>query len=89
MPESWDVPLFDDVPKPYRRPKPAKKPDSWRRYTAAKRLSCDLCILDVHMGIATIPMAPAHHVYTTGERVWNLCVTHGSQVKTGARKLPH
>jgi len=88
MPETWDVPLFDSTPKPYRRPKPPKKVTSWRRYTAKKRLSCDLCILDVHAGVAFFPMANTHYVYTTPDRVWNLCSEHGSQVKTGERKLP-
>jgi len=88
MPETWDEPLFADVPKPYRPPKKAAKAESWRLYTSSKRLTCDLCIIDTHAGVAFIPMAQTHHVYTTEDRVWNLCVTHGAQVKTGERRLP-
>jgi hypothetical protein len=87
-PELWDVPLFEDIPKPYRRPAKAKKAESWRLYSSRRRLTCDLCILDAHAGTVFVPMAHTHHVYTTAERVWNLCVTHGAQVKTGERKLP-
>lgn len=77
-----------EVPKPYRRPKKPTKAESWRLYTSRKRLTCDLCIIDTHAGTATIPMTQTHHVYTTPDRVWNLCVTHGAQIKTGARRLP-
>lgn len=87
MPEPWDVPLFD-TPKPYRPPAKPKKAESWRLYTSRKRLTCDLCILDAHAGTVFVPMAHTHHVYVTAERVWNLCSTHGAQVKTGERKLP-
>lgn len=87
MAESWDVPMFD-VPKPYRRPAKPRKAESWRRYTAARRLTCDLCILDAHAGTVFIPMAQTHYVYTTADRVWNLCSTHGAQVKAGERRLP-
>lgn len=77
-----------DVPKPYRRPPRPRKAESWRRYTAAKRLTCDLCILDAHAGTVFIPMAQTHLVYTTADRVWNLCSTHAAQVKAGERRLP-
>jgi hypothetical protein len=87
MPEDYDEPLFT-IPKPYRRPRKPKKAESWRIYGGRRRLTCDLCMLDAYAGTVFIPMASAHYVYTTVDRRWNLCVTHGAQIKTGERRLP-
>lgn len=81
------IPMFD-VPKRYRRPKAPPKSDSWRQHSG-KRVSCDVCILDLHNGTPDGVLDGARNrlVRLNGD-VWYICARHTSDVQSGKRVLP-
>lgn len=81
-----DEPLFD-IPEVYRAPK-RKDPaiSKWGKHHGRAH-TCDLCIMDLHDGIATTQLTHAKHTLTRGERRWLLCSVHAAQVRNGERKL--
>lgn len=76
-----------DVPKPYRAPRRQVDPTVTRWAKFKGHFTCDLCIMDIHDGISTSPMAQAKHSLTKGTRRWLLCSVHAAQVRNGERKL--
>lgn len=76
------------IPEAYRAPK-RKTSDPmvsrWTKFTG--RVTCDLCIMNIHDGISDTVLSRAKHAYIRGERRWLLCPVHAAQVRNGERKL--
>lgn len=80
--EMFPVP---DVYRPKRKP-PDPNVVKWTKYSG-KRMSCDLCILNIHNGVREFGLALASRVAAKGDRKYHLCTRHTLQVKQGERKL--
>lgn len=85
---SDDGTLFE-IPEVYkpRKPKPTADPHKWKWAKFKGRITCDLCIMNVHDGIVDTPRSTAKHALTIGARRWLLCSVHAAQVRNGERKL--
>ena len=88
MEPDWEQEEMFPVPKVYRAPKKVTQPNviRWTKHKG-KRLSCDLCILNIHNGVREYGLSHATSVATVNERKWHLCSRHTNQVKQGERKL--
>lgn len=76
------------VPKAYRPKRKDANPNvvRWTKYTG-KRMSCDICILNIYNGVREFGLAHATKVATKGDRKWHLCSRHALQIKQGERKI--
>lgn len=77
-----------EVPKPWKRPARPPKSDSWRQHKG-QRVSCDVCILDLHSGTPDGVLEAARNrlVRLNGD-VWYICSRHTSDIQNGKRVLP-
>jgi hypothetical protein len=79
-------PMFA-VPEVYRPPKRKQDPavDKWAKFKG--RITCDLCIMNVHDGISDTVLTHAKWSLQRGGRRWLLCTVHATQVRNGERRL--
>lgn len=89
MPDAYGTEEMFKLPEVYRPPRvrPAAVP-TWRHSKyKGRRISCDICIINIHDGVVDCQLSPATQVVTFGEKKWHLCSFHSAQVKGGERKL--
>ena len=84
----WEQLSLVPIPVTYRTPR-KRAPDAKDRWTKhrGKRVSCDVCLIDIHNGKTVRSLAAAMQVLTRGDRRWYLCHFHAVLVKSGQRRL--
>ncbi len=84
----WEQEEMFPIPDVYRPKKASPDPNliRWTKHSG-KRISCDICILNIHAGVREYGLTTATKVATKGDRKHHLCSRHAAQVKQGERKL--